>query len=63
MKYLNEFETTTLKDIEVVIDERSGTPRFIGSCVKARKCIKCNLLFFVNYTDFDYECMKCRIKA
>ena len=60
MKELNDFETQNTRDIHVVMDERSGFPKFIGSILKAKRCIKCNKIAFAHYKFSDYECMRCR---
>ncbi len=59
MKYINDYESTTL-NIDPVIDEKSGMPKFPSSSLRCRRCIKCNRFYFVNYEFLDYECKSCR---
>ena len=61
MKYINDFETNNIKEMPVVLDERSGMPKFTSSYLKAKRCMICNKIVFANYEFLDYECMKCRI--
>ena len=60
MEYLNDFEATTLKGIEPVIDGRSGMPKFPTDGIYARCCINCRKVYFCNYKPLDYECKQCR---
>ena len=63
MKESNDFESNTMRELPVVVDVRSGTPKFPSSAIHATRCIKCQSVFFTNYPKMeynDYECMKCR---
>lgn len=63
MKYKNDYETDNLKEMPVVLDDRSGMPKFTSQGLRARQCIKCSKYLFANYEFFDYECMICRSKS
>ena len=50
MKYINDYEVDSLKEI----------PLFVGSAIRAVRCMHCNSIKYANYLGFDYECMSCR---
>ena len=60
MKYLNDYETDSIKEMPVILDERSGVPKFTKDALKARRCSMCNKVYFANYDPLDYECFVCR---
>ena len=49
MKELNDFEQTFLE----------GIPNIVGSAIRAKRCIKCNVIYFVNTNEEKYVCSVC----
>ena len=47
------------KENPIVLDERSGMPKFWDNGIKAKRCQKCNLVFFTNNSDFE-NCSDCK---
>ena len=60
MDNINDFESSSIHGMEIALDDRSRMPKFAGSAIKARRCIKCNKIVFANSDANDYECMRCR---
>lgn len=53
-------ELDTVQSMPVIIDERSGYPKFTSMGMKAVRCVKCNKVVFSNYRLNDFECEKCK---